>query len=144
MRWKDGDLVAVPDGEVDITTKDVQFPIADLPIIFWALNAAAEAERGSEDDCHHCPSWWSRRRRPCPAHIWGTVYRDLADRLQKEFDSIADRSHHQGRWVTVDGHSEWVTPHRNWHTFSELNRVIDEMFANREQFGIDYQPDTKV
>ncbi|WP_344948133.1 hypothetical protein [Sphaerisporangium flaviroseum] len=39
MRWQNGKLVPVADGEVDITEHDVQFPIADLPIIFWALGA---------------------------------------------------------------------------------------------------------
>ncbi|WP_329430991.1 hypothetical protein OG339_48425 (plasmid) [Streptosporangium sp. NBC_01495] len=141
MRWKGGQLIAVPDGEVDITEEDVQFPLADLPILVWALNLAAEKTQiGPGENCHDCAVIWHNQGKDCPTHIWATVYRDLAARIQMEMSAIERKGHRLPRYVN----GERIEPHPDWHHYSWLNDTLNEIFANREKFAEHYQPDKKV
>jgi hypothetical protein len=146
MRWKDGKLVPVPDGEVDITSEDVQFPLADLPIIVWALELAAETTRlGDTENCNDCLVTWHNHRKDCPVHIWHTVYQDLRDRIQREMETIADYAHpYERRSRDRDGSYTYIPPHPKHWDYAQLNTKLHAMFEAREEFGVHYQPDTKV
>jgi hypothetical protein len=132
MRWKDGKLVPVPDGEVDITEEDVQFPLADLPIIVWALELAAEATKlGDTENCNDCLVSWHNHRKDCPQHIWQMVYQDLRDRINREMDAIADYAHPYERRVKdhkTDSYT-YIPAHPQHWDFDHLNTKLQEMFA---------------
>ncbi|GAA3832168.1 hypothetical protein GCM10022226_61730 [Sphaerisporangium flaviroseum] len=59
-------------------------------------------------------------------------------------DAIAAKAHDRPRRVVVDGRIDYVDPHPQSFHYYRLLTAINQMFANREEFGASYQPDMKA